>query len=279
MEAKIEKIVTGYHTQDGAGVNLVRVLSNRTVNEFDPFLMLDSFQSTNPEDYVAGFPLHPHRGIETISYVYKGKMIHRDSLGNEDAITDGEVQWMCAGSGILHEEKLPPSKLLQGVQLWLNLPANQKMCAPSYQSIRAQTIEKIPVADGELHLLAGKYQDHQGHMGSQLPLDYYDIHLRAHGKITIDVKADRSIMLFTLVNEIIVDGRTILEKSAVKLSPATKVSIEAGAKPVQVLFMSSKALGEPVAWGGPIVMNTNDELRQAFFDLENGTFLKEKIHY
>ncbi|NCB45299.1 MAG: pirin family protein, partial [Clostridia bacterium] len=121
MGRKVIEQVQGYRTQDGAGVSLVRVLGLRTVKEYDPILMLDSFDSENPSDYTAGFPLHPHRGIETISYVYKGKMTHKDSLGNEDTIGDGEVQWMTAGSGILHEEKLPAADRLLGVQLWLNL--------------------------------------------------------------------------------------------------------------------------------------------------------------
>ncbi|MBN2221661.1 MAG: pirin family protein, partial [Vallitaleaceae bacterium] len=127
MERTVRNQVTGYRTQDGAGVSLVRVLGNRTVDEFDPLLMLDSFDSINPSDYIAGFPLHPHRGIETISYVYRGHMTHKDSLGNEDTIGDGEVQWMTAGSGILHEENLPASDRLLGVQLWLNLAAKDKM--------------------------------------------------------------------------------------------------------------------------------------------------------
>lgn len=127
MERKNTKIVQGYRTRDGAGVSLVRVLGKDTVEEFDPILMLDSFDSTNPEDYIKGFPMHPHRGIETISYLYKGKMIHRDTLGNEDAITSGEVQLMNSGSGIEHEEMIPESDRLLGVQLWLNLPSSEKM--------------------------------------------------------------------------------------------------------------------------------------------------------
>ena len=123
MERKISKQVRGFRTQDGAGVSLVRVLGNGTVQEYDPILMLDSFDSTNPDDYTAGFPMHPHRGIETISYVYRGFMTHKDSLGNEDTIGDGEVQWMTAGSGIMHEEKLPAAERMLGVQLWLNLPS------------------------------------------------------------------------------------------------------------------------------------------------------------
>ena len=133
MERKVEQQVRGFRTQDGAGVNLVRVLGKGTVSEYDPILMLDSFDSTNPDDYTAGFPMHPHRGIETISYVYHGYMTHKDSLGNEDTIGDGEVQWMTAGSGILHEEKLPASERLLGVQLWLNLPAKDKMVPPAYR--------------------------------------------------------------------------------------------------------------------------------------------------
>ena len=140
MERKIINQVAGFRTQDGAGVNLVRVLGNKTVQDYDPILMLDSFDSENPDDYTAGFPMHPHRGIETISYLYRGQMTHRDSLGNEDTIRDGEVQWMTAGSGILHEEKLPASDKLLGVQLWLNLPAKDKMVPPTYHSIKKSEI-------------------------------------------------------------------------------------------------------------------------------------------
>src|SRR5699024_2133580 len=135
MERKVKSKVTGFRTQDGAGVKLVRVLGNATVEEFDPILMLDSFDSTNPDDYTAGFPLHPHRGIETISYLYRGQMVHKDTLGNEASIGDGEVQWMNAGSGIQHEEQIPESDRVLGVQLWLNLPQSQKMSQPSYHSI------------------------------------------------------------------------------------------------------------------------------------------------
>ena len=135
MEWRIKVKKQGYRTKDGAGVSLVRVLGQSTIKDFDPILMLDSFDKINPEEYTAGFPRHPHRGIETISYLYKGKMIHKDSLDNEDAIGDGEVQWMNSGSGILHEEKLPASDRLLGVQLWLNLPKKDKMSKPSYTSI------------------------------------------------------------------------------------------------------------------------------------------------
>jgi redox-sensitive bicupin YhaK (pirin superfamily) len=279
MNRKILKLVTGYRTTDGAGVNLVRVLSRNTVSDFDPILLLDSFDSINPRDYVAGFPLHPHRGIETISYIYSGNMVHKDSLGNEDAISDGEVQWMTAGSGIKHEEKLPASPRMLGVQLWLNLAAKDKMVAPAYLAIKNSEIKEIPLGNGKLRLLAGSFLNHIGHQSKYQPLDYYDIHLKPKSEFTIQTDDNRSVMLFTLVGSVIVDGQTIAEKTAIKLGDGDIVTIKTNLESAQILFVSSVALNEPVAWGGPIVMNTRDELNKAFQDIEDGTFLKQVIHY
>lgn len=279
MERKVEQQVTGYWTQDGAGVNLVRVLGNRTVQTYDPILLLDSFDSTNPDDYTAGFPMHPHRGIETISYVYRGFMTHRDSLGNEDTIGNGEVQWMTAGSGILHEEKLPASERMLGVQLWLNLPAKDKMVPPEYHSIKNAEIEEIEINHGKLRLLAGVYDGKRGYQSKYLPLNYYDIHLNAKGYIEIPTSQDDSVMVFTLLGDAIVGDVLIKEKTAVKLSSGDFLTIKATDEKSQVLFVSSKALAEPIAWGGPIVMNTKEELSKAFDDLSQGTFLQDKISY
>jgi len=279
MERTIKRQVKGFKTQDGAGVNLVRVLGHKTVEEYDPILMLDSFDSANPDDYVAGFPLHPHRGIETISYVYRGTMVHKDSLGNEDSISDGEVQWMTAGSGILHEEKLPPSERMLGVQLWLNLPAKDKMTAPSYHSIKNADIEEIHFENGKLRLLAGQYKESKGFESKYLPLDYYDIHLEPGASIVIDTDPKRSVMIFTLLGESIVGETLVEEKTAAKLTSGSQVKIKSSGTHTQVLFVSSKLLEEPVAWGGPIVMNTKAELQKAFQDLDQGTFLQKEISY
>lgn len=279
MERKISQQVRGYRTQDGAGVNLVRVLGNRTVQEYDPILMLDSFDSTNPDDYTAGFPMHPHRGIETISYVYHGHMTHKDSLGNEDTIGEGEVQWMTAGSGILHEEKLPASDRLLGIQLWLNLPAKDKMVPPAYHSIKNSEIEEIKLENGKLRLLAGKFQGATGYLSKYLPLDYYDIHLEPNASIALNTDSERSVMVFTLLGDAYIGDSLIKEKTAVKLTSGDTVTIKATDKNAQVLFISSKLLAEPVVWGGPIVMNTKEELDKAFDDLKKGTFLQEKILY
>lgn len=279
MERKIKQEVRGYRTKDGAGVNLVRVLGHRTVQEYDPILLLDSFDSTNPADYTAGFPMHPHRGIETISYVYRGFMTHRDSLGNEDTIGDGEVQWMAAGSGIMHEEKLPTAERLLGVQLWLNLPAKDKLAPPAYRSIKNSEIEEIEFDWGKLRLLAGEFEGRKGYMSKYLPLDYYDLHLKPNASVVLNTESERAVMVFTLLGDAYIGGDLVKEKTAVRLTPGDYVDIKATDKKAQVLFISSMQLDEPIAWGGPIVMNTKEELNKAFDDLKKGTFIKKTISY
>lgn len=276
MERKISTKIQGYRTVDGAGVSLVRVLGNHTTEEFDPILMLDSFDSTNPSDYIAGFPMHPHRGIETISYIAKGKMVHKDTLGNEEAVGDGEVQWMNAGSGILHEEQVPAADRLLGVQLWLNLPSDQKMSKPTYRSIKKDEIPEVQIEGGKIRILAGSYKDVQGYQSQHLPLDYYAIELTKDARLKIDSRENDSVMLFSLLGSMKVGDEIIPEKTAVKLLPGTYVNIQALEDDTQVLYMSSKALKEPVAWAGPIVMNTHQELEEAFDELNAGTFIKDR---
>jgi redox-sensitive bicupin YhaK (pirin superfamily) len=279
MERKVSQQVRGYRTTDGAGVSLVRVLGNQTVQAYDPILLLDSFDSTNPEDYTAGFPMHPHRGIETISYVYRGYMTHRDSLGNEDTIGEGEVQWMTAGSGIMHEEKLPAAERLLGVQLWLNLPAKYKMVPPAYKSIKNSDIEEIEFGWGKLRLLAGEFEGRKGYMSKYLPLNYYDLQIKPEETVIINTESEYSVMVFTLIGDAYIGGELVKEKTAVKLTSGDQVEIKTADKEAQVLFISSLQLGESVAWGGPIVMNTEEELRKAFEDLKKGSFLQDKISY
>ncbi len=279
MERKVAQEVKGFRTQDGAGVSLVRVLGHNTVKAFDPILLLDSFDSVNPKEYTAGFPMHPHRGIETISYVYKGFMTHSDSLGNTDTIGDGEVQWMTAGSGIFHEENLPASERLLGVQLWLNLPAKDKMVPPGYHSIKRDEIPEVPLHKGKLRILAGNYNGVEGYKSKYLPLDYYDVHLEGESSLKIDVDESRSALIFTLLGDVYVGDTLVVEKTAVKLSQGSFVNLRATSNGAQVLFVSSTMLDEPISWGGPIVMNTKEELNTAFDDIKKGTFLKRAITY
>ncbi|HCB99959.1 MAG TPA: pirin family protein, partial [Ruminococcaceae bacterium] len=158
----IKKVITGNAQQDGAGVHLVRVLANHTVEDFDPFLMLDTFDSKNPEDYIKGFPWHPHRGIETFTYLISGTMEHGDSLGNKGLISDGCGQWMTAGSGIIHQEMPQPSEHMLGIQLWINLPQKDKMVAPKYRDIRSETIPVIEEGGKRTRVVAGSYQGKTG---------------------------------------------------------------------------------------------------------------------
>lgn len=276
MKRTILHTLQGFLTQDGAGVKLVRVLGHNTTKIYDPILMLDSFDSSNPKDYQAGFPMHPHRGIETISYVYQGKMRHRDSLGNEDTIGDGEVQWMTAGSGIIHEETLPASPRLVGVQLWLNLPKEHKMVDPAYHSIKSSSIPEHTFPEGKLRVLAGSYGSLKGFQSSYQPLDYFDLHLNANSRFTLETKPDASVTLFSLQGSFSIDGKTIPAKTAVKLTEGTSVDFETR-EFAQILIISSVPLNEPIAWGGPIVMNTQAELHHAFEELHEGTFLKKSM--
>ncbi len=279
MKRTIVKKVTGHRTTDGAGVELVRVLGRNTAHLFDPILILDSFDSTNPDDYTAGFPMHPHRGTENIIYIYRGNMVHKDSLGNEDRISDGEMQWLTAGSGVMHEEQLPAAERLLGLQLWLNLPGAEKMSAPSYRSLHREDIPEISFDGGYLRLLSGHYGEHKGFIGDHLPLDYYDIHLEEGASLTLFMAEDDSVMVFTFIGDVTVAGEVVAEKTAVKLSEGTELVINASEGAAQVMYMCSRPLNEDIAWAGPIVMNSQSQMHQAFRELRAGTFVKEELDF
>lgn len=276
MKRKILNRTQGFRTKDGAGVSLVRVLSRNTTKEYDPILMLDSFDSVDLEDYIKGFPMHPHRGIETITYLREGTMTHKDSMGNEDTITDNEVQWMTAGSGIMHEEMPKPSKRMLGVQLWLNLLAKDKMVRPHYQSLRGDDLKIIEEDNANVKVISGEYKGIKGYAPKYLPLDFYEIEIKKNEEITIDTKDDQQVILFTLIGDIEVEGDVVSEKTAVTTTDGDKLTIKAKDEDVIVLFLQSIPTNEEIAWAGPIVMNTNEDLRQASLDLRNGTFIKEK---
>ena len=269
----------GMKATDGAGVQLVRVFGNRTTDIYDPFLMFDAFDSKDEKEYEAGFPMHPHRGIETVSFLSKGKMTHRDHLGIEATIYDGEAQWLTAGSGAEHEE-MPGGERILGAQLWLNLPAKDKMSAPpAYHSITNKEIKEFKLEGGKLRLITGKYKNEEGLQGKYLPLDFYDIHLEANAKVEIPVREGWSAFVFTLLGDVTVGGKLISEKTAAKLGDGDRVLLETKESGAEILIYSSKRLDEPVAWYGPIVMNTHEEIRQAFEDLNAGTFIKERADY
>ncbi len=281
MLRQVEMQVQGYRAVDGAGVSLVRVLGNETAKAFDPFLMLDAFDSTDPRDYVAGFPTHPHRGIETVTFLSRGSIVHEDHLGTRAAIHDGEAQWLTAGSGAFHSEMPQPAERMLGVQLWLNIPAAQKMTAePFYHGVINEEIREFPLEAGRLRLVCGSYAGERGICGKYLPLDFYDIFLDAGGSVTLDVPGDsKSAMVFTLEGPAVVSGTAVPAKTAARLGSGDAVRIEAGEEPIEILFFRSERLGEPIAWYGPIVMNTSDELITALDELQEGTFIKQAAKY
>lgn len=279
MKRTVTKKVRGFPAVDGGGVSLTRVLGSATVRDFDPFLMLDSFDSDNPDDYTAGFPMHPHRGIETVSYLAAGKMQHRDSLGHEDTVGDGEVQYMTAGSGILHEERVSAAPRMLGLQLWLNLPAAEKMAAPAYSAVKRDEIPEVRFEGGTLRVLMGSFGGVHGRKSRHLPFDYYAVHLEEGASLEIGTDAGRSCMIFTLEGAVRIEGETVGPKTAAKLSDGSSVTIAAEGGPAEVMFMSSVALGEPVCWGGPVVMASRGDLLTAFRELDEGTFIKERLAY
>lgn len=272
----IRIIETGQNVMDGAGVRLVRVFGDRNAVDFDPFLMLDAFDSVNQNDYIKGFPWHPHRGIETITYLIKGHIEHGDSLGNKGSILDGDCQWMTAGSGIIHQEIPKPSDRLLGVQLWLNLPAKNKMVAPKYRDILKENIPVVDEGDDQLHIIAGTYKGIPGAIeGDYVKALFLDVEVKADCVWTYDIEKDSTLFVYIIQGEGCFDPDSndfVPEKHAVLFNEGNTFWVKASNKGMRFLFLAGKPLNEPIAWGGPIVMNTQEELEQAFKDLEEETF-------
>lgn len=281
MEKKlrtIKKIVTGQRTRDGAGVSLVRVIGNRDVEDFDPFLMLDAFDSTNPEDYIKGFPWHPHRGIETVTYLIQGDIEHGDSLGNKGSILDGDCQWMTAGSGIIHQEMPKASDRMLGAQLWVNLPAANKMTVPKYRDIPKDTIPVVEEGGNRIHIICGEYKSRKGAIeGDYVKPVYLDVEVEPGATWIYDTEEEYTLFVYIVAGAgaFNADGDEVTEeKHAILFTSGSAMKVTASSRGARFLLFSGKPLKEPVAWGGPIVMNTREELHQAFKELEDNTFIK-----
>ena len=271
----IVKTLRGQRATDGAGVRLVRVLGYDDTKEFDPFLMLDSFDSTDPEDYLKGFPMHPHRGIETVTYLIEGRIAHEDSLGNKGEINEGESQWMSAGSGILHQEMPKACERMLGFQLWLNLPADQKMSEPAYLSITKDMIPVVTQAGARVHVISGRYGQVAGVTPRHIPATLWDVELDAGAQITLPTIQGETVFVFLIQGDGLVNDLPMAAKTAVLFGDGEEIMLAAHPDAgVRVIFYSGKALHEPIAWGGPIVMNTQQQLAYAFEELNRGTFIK-----
>ena len=274
----IKKIVRGRPAVDGAGVHLVRLFGGDSVEDFDPFLLMDAFDSTNPDDYIKGFPWHPHRGIETITYLIKGDLEHGDSLGNSGSILDGDCQWMTAGSGIIHQEMPKPTDHLLGCQIWLNLPAKDKMVSPQYNDILDKDVTTIEEENALVHVIAGQYQGNKGAFeGKYVQPLYLDVEVQPDSEWRLNTNPEATLFVYLISGQAVFDPGSeelIPEKTVVLFDEGDQFWMRSGESGARILLLSGRPLNEPIAWGGPIVMNTKQELNQAFQDLREGQFIK-----
>ncbi|MCL2760356.1 MAG: pirin family protein [Desulfuromonadales bacterium] len=275
-ERKILQAYPGKATTDGAGVHMRRLHWRPDTFNMDPFLLLDMFDSTNPEDYIKGFPLHPHRGIETLTYLIEGEILHKDSLGNIGTIRSGQYQWMAAGSGILHEEMPQISPRMLGFQLWINLAKAEKMATPIYLDMKSEDLPLVITDGAQIRVIAGAYDGiKQTKSPHHHPVTILDINMEPNKTVTIHVQEDENAFLVPLVGQVTVAESLIEGKIGITLGDGDQISIHSNNAPVRVMFFAGKPLKEPIAWGGPIVMNTQEELDTAWEELRNGTFIKQ----
>jgi hypothetical protein len=295
----VKRIIESKPTLEGAGVRLRRAFGFGETSEFDPFLLFDDFRNDRPDDYRAGFPWHPHRGIETITYVLAGSVDHGDSLGNQGSLGAGDVQWMTAGSGIMHQEmpKGDAQGRMHGFQLWANLPSSLKMTAPRYQDVKAAEIVELVENDGtRIRVVCGDYKGKRGPVdGVAADPRYLDIFVPPGVRKTLPVETERHAFAyifegsgsfraasqpFGVLTEKQVDGQEIAlreqtgNRSLVLFDSGDEITVQAGGQGIRFLLVSGKPIEEPVAWYGPIVMNTQAELQQAVAELQSGTFIR-----
>ncbi len=275
MNRSIKQIIKGMPATDGAGVELVRVIGQPALNMFDPFLLLDAFRSDNPDDYIAGFPPHPHRGFETVTYLLNGKMRHQDNAGHEGVIEAGGIQWMTAGKGIIHSE-MPEQEdgLLEGFQLWVNLPADHKMDDPKYQEFNAAQIP-LEIREGaQIRVISGTTsQGLSGPVTQPLtePL-YLDVTLAPNATLSESIAQNHNAFIYGITGQTQIQSRVVNRDELAILNQGSELEIQAGADGSRFLLISGQPLNEPVARGGPFVMNTQQQIKQAFSDYQSGRF-------
>jgi len=295
----VKKLIKAKPTLEGAGVHLRRAFGFHETSDYDPFLLLDDFRNDIPEDYLAGFPWHPHRGIETITYVLAGEVEHADSLGNRGSINPGDIQWMTAGRGIIHQEmpKGDAEGRMHGFQLWANLPSSMKMTAPRYQEVKAAEIPELTDDDGtHARLVCGSFWGMRGPVeGIAADPVYVDVSVAPGRRKSLPVEVTRHAFAYVFAGSgkfcnaseplaVPTEGlgwadtnppTTADDRSLVLFDRGDEVVVQAGEEGIRFLLVSGKPLQEPVAWYGPIVMNTQEELQEAYEELQQGTFLRE----
>ena len=266
----IIQIVEGIKTSDGAGVNLTRIIANAQLNMVDPFLLLDEFGSNNPDDYIGGFPPHPHRGFETITYMLNGKFRHKDTAGNEGYLSDGSVQWMTAGRGVVHSEMPEQTAgLVRGFQLWLNLPKEKKMIEPAYNDIPADKIPVLKTPEGKIKIISGSFSGIKGPGRPHTGMLYFDIKLKKKSKLEIPIKDGWNAFCYVYEGKINCEKQVKKGHLALFNKKGTFYCTSDSSKS-RFILVAGKPLNEPVSRGGPFVMNTKEEIIQAFQDYQSG---------
>jgi quercetin 2,3-dioxygenase len=272
---RVTRLVRGIPTSDGAGVRLTRVIGIPELRNLDPFLMLDHFGSEEAADYIAGFPNHPHRGFETVTYMLEGRMRHRDNQGNEGLLVSGSVQWMTAGRGLVHSE-MPEQEegRMSGFQLWINLPAAQKMCAPRYQDIAPERIPEVePLPGAKVRVLAGEYGGVRGPVDAEAtsPL-YLDIALPAGAVLEVPVPQGHTAFAHVFEGQALLAGQPVGTDVMALLSDGEHLTVAATAAPARLILVAGRPLREPIVQYGPFVMNHPHEIQQAMLDYQAGRF-------
>ena len=269
-ERIIKRIIKGIKTVDGGGVHLKRLIASPELNMLDPFLLLDEFGSENPKEYIAGFPPHPHRGFETITYMIKGKFRHEDTAGNKGFLEDGSVQWMTAGKGVIHSEMPEQTEgQLKGFQLWLNLPKAKKFIEPAYNDIPSKKIPLVKLPGGSVKVIAGKFNNIEGPGKSHTGVSYYDITLKSNYDVNIPIKDGWNGFCYVYEGQIVNNQKLSIGCLGL-LSTEGVFKCSSGEDGSRFILVSGEPLNEPVARGGPFVMNTKNEVLQAFEDYQSG---------
>ncbi len=278
-ERRVKDLIVPMSASDGAGVQLKRSIATPYLDHLDPFFLFDNFGSENPDDYLAGFPMHPHRGIETVTYMLEVSVTHRDSLGNEGTIGKGDVQWMTAGSGIMHEE-MPHAgpRRLDGFQIWVNLPRKLKMALPRYQDVPSARIPELTAQGGaRVRVIAGKVDGVEGAVREIFAgPSYLDVALPAGATFEQPITRGHTALLYVHRGQIEVAGKSVPSPRLAILGDGDVVRVRAPEGDARVLLLSAQPLAEPAVRWGPFVMNTEEEIRQALWDLRNGTFVKTR---
>lgn len=272
----VVRTVEGLETSDGAGVNLKRIIGSPELDYLDPFLLLDEFSSDNPDDYMAGFPPHPHRGFETVTYMLQGKFQHKDSAGNEGLLTSGSVQWMTAGRGVIHSEMPEQVEgMVRGFQLWINLPKELKMTEPAYQDIPSKKIPEVCEEGVSVRVITGQYVGVSGPASAKTGMLYLDIHLDKESDFNHSIAKGWNCFLYVYDGLVHVDDQDeIASGHLAVLATEGEARLIAGPGGGRCLLIAGEPLNEPIARGGPFVMNTRGEVLQAFEDYQNGKFDK-----